>query len=64
MDGKVSLHDPHTGKRLTQSATLADCRPIKLLRWKTRLVPSPPPYKERLLPSRSGRAGYPQAEDL
>jgi hypothetical protein len=39
MDGKLSLHDPQTGKRLTQSANVAKCRPIKLLRWKTRLVP-------------------------
>jgi len=39
MDGKLSLHDPQTGKRLTQSANVADCRLIKLLRWKTRLVP-------------------------
>ena len=39
MDGKLSLHDIETGKRLTQSAKVADCRPIKLLRWKTRLVP-------------------------
>lgn len=39
MDGQLSLHDLQTGKRLTQSAKVADCRPIKLLRWKTRLVP-------------------------
>jgi hypothetical protein len=39
MDGKLSLHDPQTGKRLTQSAKVADCRLIKVLRWKTRLVP-------------------------
>src|SRR6266567_1445623 len=39
MDGKLSLHDPETGKRLTQSANVADCRLIKLLRWKTRLAP-------------------------
>ncbi len=39
MDGKLSLHDPQTGKRLTQSAKVADCRLIKLLRWKTRLAP-------------------------
>ncbi len=38
-DGKLSLHDPQTGKRLTQWANVADCRLIKLLRWKTRLVP-------------------------
>jgi hypothetical protein len=39
MEGKVSLHAPETGKRLTQSAKVADCTPIKLLRWKTRFVP-------------------------
>ncbi len=39
MDGKLSLHYPQTGKRLTQSAKVADCRLIKLLWWKTRLAP-------------------------
>ena len=39
MDGHLSLHDLQTGKRLTQSAKVTDCQPIKLLRWKTRLVP-------------------------
>lgn len=39
MDGKLSLHDPQTGKRLTQTAQVDACKPIKLLRWKTRLVP-------------------------
>ena len=39
MDGRLSLHDLQTGKRLTQLAKVADCRLIKLLRWKTRLVP-------------------------
>ncbi len=39
MDGKLSLHDLQTGKRLTQLAKVADCRLIKLVRWKTRLVP-------------------------
>ena len=42
MDGKLSLHDPETNKRLTQSAKVADCRLIKLLRWRTRLVPLSP----------------------
>ena len=42
MSGKLSLHDPQTGKRLTQSAKVADCRRIKVLRWKTRLEPPPP----------------------
>ena len=39
MDGKLSLHDPETGKRLTQTAKVVECKPIKLLRWKTRLLP-------------------------
>jgi hypothetical protein len=39
MEGQLSLHDQETGKRLTQSAKVADCRPMKLLRWKTRLLP-------------------------
>src|SRR5260221_438875 len=43
MDGKLSLHDPQTGKRLTQSAKVMACRPIKLLRWRTRLLPPSPP---------------------
>jgi RRXRR protein len=57
MDGKLSLHDPGTGKRLTQTAKVAECKPIKLLRWKTRLLPlcaakqgapaSPPAWKAR-----------------
>ena len=42
MDGKLSLHDPQTGKRLTQSAKVSECRLIKLLRWRMRLPPSPP----------------------
>ncbi len=37
--GRLSLHDPRTGKRLTQAAKAADCTLIKLLRWRTRLVP-------------------------
>ena len=41
MHGQLSLHDLQTGKRLTQSAKVADCRPIKLVRWRTRLVPLP-----------------------
>jgi hypothetical protein len=52
LDSRISLHDPQTGKRLTQGAKVADCRLVKLLRWRTRLVPcsTPPPRKERLLP--------------
>ena len=38
MEGKLSLHSPQTGKRLTQGAKLTDCTLITLLRWKTRLV--------------------------
>ena len=38
MDGQLSLHDLQMGKRLTQSAKVADCRLIKLPRWKTRLA--------------------------
>src|SRR5437763_6029145 len=34
MAGKLSLHAPATGKRLTQTARLKDCQPIKLLRWR------------------------------
>lgn len=39
MNGNLSLHDPYTGKRLTQGAKPEDCIIIKLLRWKTRLIP-------------------------
>jgi len=42
MEGRLSLHDPQTGKRLTQTAQVADCRLIKLLRWRTRLLPLHP----------------------
>jgi RRXRR protein len=51
MDGKLSLHDPHTNKRLTQTAKVSNCQPIKLLRWRTRvgslasLLPSQSPKK-------------------
>src|SRR5215467_1802929 len=38
-DGRVSLHDPETNRRLTQAASITDCQPIKLLRWRLRLVP-------------------------
>ena len=41
MNGKLSLHALHSGKRLTQGANLADCQPIKLLRWRARLLPVP-----------------------
>jgi hypothetical protein len=41
MGGKLSLHDLDTGKRLTQGAKRSECRLIKLLRWRTRLLPLP-----------------------
>lgn len=53
LDGKISLHEPQTGKRLTQGAKVTDCRLIKLMRWRTRLVPlfsTHTPRKERALP--------------
>jgi hypothetical protein len=46
MDGRISLHDPRTGKRLTQTAKVADCRLVKLLRWRTRLLPLQPHSKK------------------
>jgi hypothetical protein len=70
MDGKLSLHDPESNKRLTQTARVADCTLIKLLRWRTRLLPliqapaSPAPTKERLLPPLAQAQGYPQAGEL
>jgi hypothetical protein len=39
--GKLSLHALETGKRLTQGANLIECRIIKLLRWRARLLPMP-----------------------
>lgn len=36
---RISLHEVATGKRLTQKARVQDCRLLKLLRWRTRLVP-------------------------
>jgi hypothetical protein len=56
MHGKLSLHNPQTNSRLTQTAHVTDCRPIKLLRWRARLVPlapipsSPALKKGELLP--------------
>ena len=67
MNGKLSLHHPETNKRLTQTASVADCTLITLLRWRARLVPlaqipaSPAPKKERLLPPLAKAEGYPQA---
>ena len=42
MDGKIGLHDPSTGKRLTQAANVTECTLMKLLRWRTHLVPAAP----------------------
>jgi hypothetical protein len=42
MDGRISLHDPHTGKRLTQTAKVADCHRLALRRWRIRLLPLRP----------------------
>lgn len=39
LNGRISLHDAHTGHRLTQTAKVTDCRVLKLLRWRTRLIP-------------------------
>src|SRR5258708_4566625 len=41
-ESKLSLHDPLTRKRLTQGAKPTDCTRVKLLRWKTRLIPLVP----------------------
>ncbi|MGZ3617624.1 MAG: RRXRR domain-containing protein [Ktedonobacteraceae bacterium] len=41
MGGKLSLHDLDTGRRITQGAKLSECRLVKLLRWRTRLLPLP-----------------------
>ena len=38
-DGKLSLHAPGSGKQLTQWANVSECTRIKLLRWRTRIVP-------------------------
>jgi RRXRR protein len=63
MDGKVSLHDPQTNRRLTQTANVTDCQPIKLLRWRTQLVPlapiltSPAPKKADVFPPRHTMRG-------
>ena len=55
MDGKLSLHDPQTGKRLTQSAKVSDCRLIEVLRWKTRLVPIATASKGTLASSQASK---------
>jgi RRXRR protein len=70
MDGKLSLHHPATNKRLTQTARVADCTLITLLRWRTRLVPLtqapafPAPKQGTPASSPGCSQGYPQAEVL
>jgi hypothetical protein len=64
MQGRLSLHHPETNKRLTQSAKISDCRVVKLLRWRTRLVPlhsTPEKGAPASSPCLEGQ-GYPQAE--
>jgi hypothetical protein len=55
LDGKLSLHDPQTGKRLTQGAKRTDCTLVKLLRWKARLIQLVP-VKSRKEESKGARA--------
>jgi RRXRR protein len=68
MDGKLSLHDPATNRRLTQSAQVMDCKPLKVLRWRTHLVPlaslsaSSTPKKDRFVPPLAEAEGSPEAE--
>jgi hypothetical protein len=58
MDGRLSLHHPETNKRLTQGAKIAQCQPLKLLRWRTRLVPlHPSPKKGRPVSSPASKTG-------
>ena len=70
MDGRLSLHDPLTNRRLTQTAKVSECQPIKLLRWRTRLIPlAQPPLvqatgKERLFPPLVETQGSPEAAVL
>jgi len=65
MDGRLSLHDPSTNRRLTQTAQVSDCTLLKLLRWRTRLIPLHP------RPQKGGRShpldesqGFPNVEFL
>ena len=51
MNGRLSLHDPCTNKRLTQTAKGSDCKLLKLLRWRTRLIPLHPSSKKGRLAS-------------
>lgn len=63
MDSRLSLHTPETNKRLTQSAKVSDCKALKLLRWRTRLIPFPQPQERRtcFLPGLKS-SGSPQVE--
>jgi RRXRR protein len=40
-EGRISLHDPPSGKRLTQTADPAACRIRTELKWRVRLLPVP-----------------------
>lgn len=65
MDGRVSLHHPETNKRLTQTAKVSNCTVVKLLRWRTRLVPlHPDPKKGRRSHPLVTTQGIPKAESL
>jgi hypothetical protein len=63
MQGRLSLHHPQTNKRLTQTAKSSECRVIKLLRWRMRLLP----FRSTLKKGRPASSpclegqGYPQA---
>lgn len=47
MDGRLSLHDPCSNERLTQTANISDCTLVKLLWWRTWLIPLHPGPKKR-----------------
>jgi RRXRR protein len=61
--GRLSLHHLETNQRLTRSAKGTDCTVIKLLRWRTRLVPPCTPKAGTPVssPCLEGQR-YPQAE--
>jgi len=63
MEGRVSLHDPQSNKRLTQTAKVSDCTVLKLLRWRTRFGPlHPSPKKGRLSHHLVETQGVPKVE--
>lgn len=63
MDGRISLHDSETNKRLTQTAKVSECTLVKVLRWRTRLIPfRPSPKKGRLSPPPVETRGFPKVE--